>query len=113
MRPIRDRELRADFERFCSEQAHWLEDYALFRALKAHLRGADLLDWPEDLLRRNPSAMARARRELVDEINQSRFAQFLLSRQGNSLKEYARDRGVLLIGDLPVLRVAGFQRCLG
>ena len=45
--------------------------------------------------------MARARRELVDEINQSRFAQFLLSRQGNSLKEYARDRGVLLIGDLP------------
>jgi 4-alpha-glucanotransferase len=94
-------QLRAAFEQFCLEQAHWLEDYALFRALKAHLRGADLFDWPEDLLRRNPSAMARARRELVDEINQSRFAQFLLSRQGNSLKEYARDRGVLLIGDLP------------
>jgi len=94
-------QLRAEFEQFCLEQAHWLEDYALFRALKAHLRGADLFAWPEDLLRRNPSAMARARRELVDEINQSRFAQFLLSRQGNSLKEYARDRGVVLIGDLP------------
>ena len=94
-------ELRADFERFCSEEAHWLDDYALFRALKARLRGADLLDWPEDLLRRNPSALARARRDLADEINESRFGQFLLSRQGNRLKEYAHERGVFLIGDLP------------
>ena len=94
-------ELRADFERFCSEEAHWLDDYALFRALKARLGGADLLDWPEDLLRRSPSAMARARRDLADEINESRFGQFLLSRQGNCLKEYAHERGVFLIGDLP------------
>ena len=69
--------------------------------MKARLGGADLLDWPEDLLRRNPSALARARRELADEINESRFGQFLLSRQGNRLKEYAHDRGVFLIGDLP------------
>jgi 4-alpha-glucanotransferase len=94
-------ELRADFERFCSEQAHWLEDYALFRALKARLGGANLLDWPEDLIRRSPSDMARARRDLADEINKGRFAQFLLSRQGNCLKEYAHERGVFLIGDLP------------
>ncbi|HXR48267.1 MAG TPA: 4-alpha-glucanotransferase [Candidatus Limnocylindrales bacterium] len=94
-------ELRTDFERFCFEQAHWLDDYALFRALKARLTGANLLDWPEDLLRRSPSAMARARRELADGINESRFGQFLLSRHGNRLKEYAHDRGVLLIGDLP------------
>ena len=45
--------------------------------------------------------MARARRDLADEINESRFGQFLLSRQGNRLKEYAHERGVLLIGDLP------------
>ncbi len=94
-------ELRADFERFCSEEAHWLDDYALFRALKARLGGANLLDWPEDLLRRNHSALARARNDLADEINESRFGQFLLSRQGNRLKEYAHDRGVFLIGDLP------------
>jgi len=94
-------ELRADFEKFCSEQAHWLEDYALFRALKAHLRGANLLEWPEDLLGRAPLALARARHDLADEINKSRFGQFLVARQGNRLKEYAHERGVFLIGDLP------------
>ena len=45
--------------------------------------------------------MARARHDLADEINESRFGQFLLSRQGNRLKEYAHERGVFLIGDLP------------
>ena len=94
-------EFRAEFERFCSEEAHWLEDYALFRALKARLGGANILDWPEDLLRRIPSALARARHDLADEINESRFGQFLVSRQGNRLKEYAHARGVFLIGDLP------------
>jgi len=94
-------QLLDDFERFCSEEAHWLDDYALFRALKARFGGAELLDWPEDLLRRSPSAIARARYELADEINKGRFAQFLLSRQGNRLKEYAHERGVFLIGDLP------------
>jgi len=88
-------ELQADFERFCFEEAHWLDDYALFRALKSHLGGAHLLDWPQDLLRRSPSAMARMRRDLADHINESRFGQFLLSRQGNALKEYAHARGVL------------------
>ena len=94
-------DLRAEFERFCLEQAHWLDDYALFRTLKMRLGGADFLDWPEELVRRSPSAMARTRRDLADEINKARFAQFLLSRQGTCLKEYAHERGVLLIGDLP------------
>ena len=60
--------LWADFERFCAEEAHWLDDYALFRALKAQLGGAHLLDWPADLLRRNPSALERARHALADAI---------------------------------------------
>lgn len=94
-------ELRAEFDRFCLEQAHWLDDYALFRALKVRLGGADLLDWPEDLLRRSSSALTRARHDLADEMNKGRFGQFLLSRQGNSLKKYAHERGVLLVGDLP------------
>jgi 4-alpha-glucanotransferase len=94
-------ELRADFERFCSEEAHWLDDYALFRALKARLGGANLLDWPDDWRRRSRSAVASAHRDLADEINESRFGQFLLVRQGNRLKKYAHSRGVFLIGDLP------------
>src|SRR5215831_17732900 len=60
-------ELRSSFERFCSEQAHWLDDYSLFRALKAQYRGADFLDWPSELVRRNPSALTQVRRELADQ----------------------------------------------
>jgi 4-alpha-glucanotransferase len=93
--------LRSEFDRFCSEQAHWLDDYALFRALKVHYRGADFLDWPEQLVKRNPAALARARLDLAVKIDQSRFAQFLLFHQGARLKEYARERGICLIGDLP------------
>jgi 4-alpha-glucanotransferase len=94
-------DLQSDFDRFCSEEAHWLDDYALFRALKDHYRGADYLEWPEELVRRNPSALARVRRDLAGEIDQSRFAQFLLFRQGRRLKEYANQRGIRLIGDVP------------
>jgi 4-alpha-glucanotransferase len=93
--------LGSEFDRFCSEQAHWLDDYALFRALKAHYRGADFVDWPEELVKRNPAALARARLDLGGKIDQSRFAQFLLFRQGERLKGYARERGISLIGDLP------------
>ena len=96
-----DRALRSEFDQFCSEQAHWLDDYALFRSLKAQHRGADFLDWPKELVRREPAALARARRDLAAKIDQSRFAQFLLFRQGKRLKGYARERGILLIGDVP------------
>jgi 4-alpha-glucanotransferase len=93
--------LQSEFDRFCSEQAHWLNDYALFRALKARHRGADFLEWPQELVRRDPTALARVRVELTEMIDQSRFAQFLLFRQGKRLKEYAQQRGIRLIGDLP------------
>ncbi len=93
--------LRSEFDLFCFEQAHWLNDYALFRALKAQYGGADYLGWPAELVRRNPDALARARRDLAEKIDQSRFAQFLLFRQGDRLKEYAHALGVRLIGDLP------------
>ena len=96
-----DPALRTDFDRFCSEQAHWLNDYALFRALKVHYRGADFLDWPEPLVRRDPTALARVRLDLTAKVDQSRFAQFLLFGQGKRLKDYAHERGIRLIGDLP------------
>lgn len=97
----RNPNLRSDFEQFCSEQAHWLDDYALFRALKAQYRGAAFVEWPVELAKRNPSALARARIDLAAKIDESRFAQFLLFRQGKSLKEYAHEYDIRLIGDLP------------
>jgi 4-alpha-glucanotransferase len=93
--------LRQDYEQFCAEQAHWLDDYALFRALKAAHGGVCYLEWPEELVRREPMALAQARRDLNERIGQVRFAQFLLFRQGARLRKYAREKGVHLIGDLP------------
>jgi 4-alpha-glucanotransferase len=90
-----------EYEEFCSAQAHWLDDYALFRALKARHNGAYYLDWPAELVRRDPGAMDRARRELETEIQQVCFAQFLLFRQGERLRQHARAKGLRLIGDLP------------
>jgi 4-alpha-glucanotransferase len=94
-------DLRPAYEQFCDEQAHWLNDYSLFRALKARHQGTYYLGWPRELVRREPAALVRARRDLAREIDQIRFAQFLLFRQGARLKEHARARGVRLIGDLP------------
>jgi 4-alpha-glucanotransferase len=94
-------ELRGAFEQFCHEQAHWLEDYALFRALKIRYHGAYYLEWPADLVRRVPKALAQVRRELANQVDQVRFAQFLLFRQGARLEKHARAKGVRLIGDLP------------
>jgi 4-alpha-glucanotransferase len=94
-------DLRPAYEQFCDEQAHWLEDYALFRALKASHQGASYLEWPVELVRHDPAALARARRDLASPIDQVRWAQFLLFRQGARLKEHAHARGLRLIGDLP------------
>ena len=79
----------------------WLEDYALFRALKNKFGGSYYLEWPEDLIQRKPAALAKARRELAREIDRFRFEQFLLLRRADQLKEYAHAKGVSLIGDLP------------
>jgi 4-alpha-glucanotransferase len=94
-------DLRPGYQEFCHEQAHWLEDYTLFRALKAKYQGAYYLEWPAELVERSPVALALARREFAIEIEQVRLAQFLLFRQGERLKEHARAKGVGLIGDLP------------
>jgi 4-alpha-glucanotransferase len=95
------KDLRLAYGEFCARQANWLEDYALFAALKAKYNDAYYLDWPPDLVQRKPEALAQARQELATHIDQVRFAQFLLFRQADQLKEYAHAKGVGLIGDLP------------
>ena len=94
-------DLKLAFEQFCNDQASWLEDYALFRALKIMHHGACYLQWPAELVRRNRAALEQARRDLASQIDQVRFAQFLSFRQGERLRDYAHAKGVSLIGDLP------------
>jgi 4-alpha-glucanotransferase len=95
------RDLRPTYEEFCATQGSWIEDYALFRALKKQFGGSHYLAWPEDLVQRKPTAIAKARRELASEIDHVRLEEFLLLRQADAIKEYAHAKGVRLIGDLP------------
>jgi len=96
-----DADLSPAYDEFCVKQAHWLDDYALFRALKAKYHGAYYLEWPAELVQRRPDALAEALRELATQVDQVRFAQFLLFRQADRFKEHAHAEGVGLIGDLP------------
>lgn len=93
--------LRNDFEKFRNVQGHWLEDYALFRALKVRYNNAYYLEWPRELVQRKPAALALARRDLAPGIDRICFAQFVLFQQWARLKNYAHAKGVRLIGDLP------------
>jgi 4-alpha-glucanotransferase len=94
-------DLRPAYEQFCQAHGLWLDDYALFRALHDRYEGACYLEWPAELVRRTPAALARARCELANQIELVRFAQFLLFRQSQRLEQHAHDKGVQLIGDLP------------
>ena len=93
--------MRPAFDQFRGDQAHWLDDYALFWALKIRFGGAYYLEWPAELVQRQRAALDRARKELADQIGLECFAQFLLFRQTERLKAYAHRKGVKLIGDLP------------
>ncbi len=94
-------DLQVAFDEFRHAEAHWLEDYGLFRALKMKHNGAYYLEWPAELVQRVPAALAQARGELSERIEQVCLAQFLLFRQGELLREHAHAKGVRLIGDLP------------
>lgn len=94
-------ELRTACQKFRHDHSRWLEDYALFQALKSRYKGAYYLQWPTELVHRNPAALERARHELAGEVDRVCFEQFLLFRQGARTREHARAKGVRLIGDLP------------
>ena len=90
------------FDDFCAENADWLEDYALFMALKDVCGGAAWYEWENGLRFREEPALAHAKRELSGEIATYKARQFFFSRQWEALHEYARLRGVAIIGDIPI-----------
>jgi 4-alpha-glucanotransferase len=94
--------LRSAFKEFHLREAAWLEEFALFMALKEAHGGVSWHQWPDDLVLRKPSALEQARRELAEAMELHRFRQFLFAQQWEALKEYARQRGVHLIGDVPI-----------
>lgn len=101
-----DARSRGEFDRFRSANAAWLDDYALFRALARQYRTPAWCMWPRDVRRREQRALARAREQLAGEIEFHAFVQFCFQRQWSSLRAYAAERGIGLMGDVPIF-VAG------
>lgn len=97
-----DTGLRSAFETFAQQSTDWLEDYALFRALKDAHEGRAWNQWESALVRRTPAALARAREQLRDEIEAQMFYQFLFFRQWFALKNYCHEHGIQVVGDLPI-----------
>ncbi|HJU56974.1 MAG TPA: 4-alpha-glucanotransferase, partial [Pyrinomonadaceae bacterium] len=97
-----DHSLRAYFEHFSRQAAGWLDDYALYRALKDAQGGLAWNEWEPLLARRDASALAAARDHLRDAVDAQKFYQFLFFRQWAALKAYAHERGIKLVGDIPI-----------
>ena len=90
------------FEAFCEDEAHWLEDYTLFTALRRHHQNKPWWQWPIELRDRQPAALKTAANMLAAEIQRVRIEQFRLAVLFNELRHYAHSRGVRLFGDLPI-----------
>ena len=97
-----DTEFRSAFETFAEQNTSWLNDYALFRALKTAHGGRSWHEWDRPLIRRESDALARARINLHDQIEAHKFFQFLFFQQWFDLKAYCNSRGISLIGDIPI-----------
>jgi 4-alpha-glucanotransferase len=90
------------FETFCEKHAGWLDDFALFMALKDAHEGAVWNTWEDDIARRAPTAMSRARSRLANEIQKQKYFQFQFFNQWRALKQYANDKGIKIMGDIPI-----------
>ncbi len=95
-------QLNREFEQFCHRYQHWLEDYALYRALKDHFGGCAWTDWPPALIRREASALQSKRSELALQIEAIRFEQFLFYRQWWAIRHRAGEQRIKIIGDIPI-----------
>lgn len=93
---------QAEFQGFVEKHQAWLEDYALFQSIRKNQGPVSWLDWPEELRDRDPKALTQAHEMLADSVNYVRFEQFVFFRQWGQLRDYARQRGVLLFGDIPI-----------
>src|SRR5437870_1475069 len=94
--------LREAFEQFTQHSARWLDDYALFRVLKELHGGVAWNEWEPALRSREPAALERARHELQEEVEAQKFYQFLFSRQWFALKAHCNEKGIKLVGDIPI-----------
>jgi 4-alpha-glucanotransferase len=90
------------FNAYCAAESAWLDDYALFMALDEHFGGRFWPEWDAPLAQRDAGALEQARKDFAPQIAFWQFVQWCFERQWLALKAYANQRGVQLIGDLPI-----------
>lgn len=90
------------YDDFCRENAFWLDDYALFVAIKDRQGGRAWSEWPVELRDRLPEALKKAMEELKERMRKEKFFQFLFFKQWLSLKEECTAKGIKIIGDMPI-----------
>ena len=91
-----------DYVRFVEENRWWLSDYALFMAVKDRFEGAPWTEWAEDIRLRWQNAMDYYRRELYYDIEFQQYLQYKFFSQWRRLKAYANEKGIRIIGDIPI-----------
>ena len=91
-----------EYQKFTADNGWWLEDYALFMALKDFFNGQCWYEWPEDIRLRYDYALDHYRRELYFDIEYQKYLQFKFFQQYGWLKNYANSQGVKIIGDIPI-----------
>ena len=96
--PVKQKE----FSAFCESKENWLEDYALFMALKDNFGGVSWNNWEPEIARREPESLEKWRQQLNAEIYYYKYVQFEFFRQWTELKRYANLRDIKIIGDIPI-----------
>lgn len=97
-----DKTEQDNFQQFCAEKSGWLDDFALFMALKAEFGQRCWSEWPDYLKQRQPLAMKEATRRLQRVIDGIKFEQYIFFQQWHELKAFAKQHDVLLFGDIPI-----------
>ena len=93
---------REELKDFCRRNSGWLSDFSLFMALKDETGGLPWYQWPEELKMRDSDAIWQARRRLQEQILFYNFVQYLFDKQWNELRQYAHEKGVRILGDVPI-----------
>jgi 4-alpha-glucanotransferase len=91
-----------DFSSFCEQHAFWLEDYALFTALKEAHGGRPWSSWEESVAKREADALVQWRNKLADEVHFCKYVQYTFFKQWQALRQYCQAHGIRIIGDMPI-----------
>lgn len=92
----------AEYKKFCKKNAFWLDDYALYMAVKNSFEGVSYIEWDEDIRTRKPEAIAKYSSKYSEDVDFYKFLQYEFDKQWKALKKYANDNGVQIIGDIPI-----------